>query len=85
MTGRHLIYDEAANFSLAAGDSTAADPQLEADFARVTLIRASRTQGTPWARIGAEFGMTAKIATREAKRLTAATRRAWYLHHNQEN
>ena len=85
MTGQHVIYDEAARFSLAADESAAADRQLEADFARVTLIRASRSQGTPWARIGATQGKPPKVAKRDAKRLTAATRRAWYLQHNQED
>ena len=71
--------------SLAAAESTAADRQLEADFARITLIRASRAQGTPWARIGAELGMTGPQAKQHHKHLTARTRRAWYLHHNQED
>lgn len=84
MTGQHATSGETPSLPLAAGESTAADRQLEADFARVTLIRASRSQGTPWARIGATQGKPPKVAKRDAKRLTARTRRAWYLQHNAE-
>ena len=69
---------------LAAEDGTAADRRLKADLARITLIRASRSQGTPWARIGATLGMTGPEAKRHHRLLTTRTRRAWYLHHNQD-
>ncbi len=84
MTGEHVLYDEAARFSLGAEDSTPADAQLEADFARLTLIRTALAQGSPWARIGATLGMTGPQAKQHHKRLAARTRRAWYLHHNQD-
>lgn len=85
MTGQRAIYDEAARFSLAAGNSTAADPRLERDFAELTLIRRLRANHTTWTRIGAQLGMTGPQAKQHHKHLTARTRRAWYLHHNQEN
>ncbi len=84
MTGEHVIYDEAARFSLGAGDSTHADPQLEHDFAAVALTRRSRNLGATWTVIGRAEGKPPKIAKRDAKRLAARTRRAWYLHHNQD-
>lgn len=84
MTGRHVIYDEAAAFSLGAGDSTAADGQLAGDFLALTLTRARWFRGPAWASLGAREGVTGKVAKRDAKRLAARTRRAWYLHRNQE-
>ena len=85
MTGQHVIYDEAAAFSLGAEDSTPADPRLERDFAELTLIRRLRNNHTTWTRIGAQLGMTGPQAKQHHKHLTARTRRAWYLHHNQED
>ena len=85
MTGEYVIYDEAAAFSLAADNSTPPDAQLEADMARLTLIRQARNRGATWQHIGATLGMTGPAAKQHAKHLHATTRRAWYLHHNQED
>ena len=76
---------EPAASSLAAEDSTAADPRLELDYQHLTLIRQDKALGATWALIGrAEGGKPPKIAKRDHKRLTARTRRAWYLQHNRE-
>lgn len=72
-------------FSLAAENPTPAAGQLKADLARLGLIRQARDRGIPWAHIGATLGMTGPQAKRHAHRLHATTRRAWYLHHNQED
>ena len=84
MTGEHVIYDETAAFSPAAENPAPADPQLEADMTRLTLIRQARDRGATWAEIGVTLGMSGRDAKRHAHRLHASTRRAWYLHHNQE-
>lgn len=70
--------------SLAAEHSTREDPPLEADLTRIALTRQARNSGATWATIGRTRGTSAKLAKRDAKRLTAATRRTWYLHHNQD-
>ena len=85
MTGEHVIYDETADLSLAAENPAPADPQLEADFATLALIRRLRDNHTTWTRIGIELGMTGPQAKRHHRRLHASTRRAWYLRHNQAN
>ena len=84
MTSDYVIYDEVAAFSLAAANRTETDPQLEADMARLTLIRQARDRGATWNTIGGQLGMTGREAKRHAHHLHATTRRAWYLHHNQE-
>lgn len=71
--------------SVAAIDSTPADPGLERDLTELTLIRRLRDNRTTWHRIGLELGMTGPEARRHHKHLTARTRRAWYLQHNQES
>ena len=70
-------------FSLAAGDSTPAD--LEADLARLALIRRLLANRTTWHRIGLQLGMTGPEAKHHHAHLTRQTRRAWYLHNNQEH
>ena len=72
-------------FSLAARNSTGTNPQLEADLAQLGLIRQARNRGATWTHIGQTLGMTGPAAKRHYHRLHAATRRTWYLHHNQEN
>ena len=71
-------------FSLAARNSTGTNPQLEADLAQLGLIRQARGNGATWTQIGRTLGMTGPEAKRHHARLTRATRRTWYLHHNQE-
>lgn len=80
-----MTHSPEAPFSLAAGNSTTADVQLEADMARLTLIRQARNRGATWTHIGRTLGMTGPAAKQHAKHLHAAARRAWYLHHNQED
>ena len=83
MTGEHVIYDECAVSGSEGGGGAPADPQLELDFQHVALIRQDKALGATWALIGrAEGGKPGKVAKRDAKRLTARTRRAWYLQQN---